>query len=406
MKKPTILCMLSELCTFKTLLTMKLAALLIVFATLQSIGNSYSQTMEVTLDFRNAPIAQVFQEIEKQSNFRFLYINETVKDKMATLNVKKENLDKVLDKLLADVDMKYTVLENNLIVITPISLTSKQGIQIKGKVTAVTSGESLPGVNVLEKGTMNGAVTDLNGNYTIIVSGQDAVLVFSSVGYTQEEVAVGNQTTINMTLVESIEALDEVVVVGYGTVLKKDVTTAIAKVDPTEIPAAANSNVNDLLFGRAAGLRVTQQSAQPGGQIDLSVRGRGDFKDPDQGQPLIVVDGVVVPNTALEPGINFAEINNVRRGALAGINPNDIESIEGLKDGAASIYGVEAANGVILITTKKGKEGRMNVSYGGSHSWSKNMPYLEALNATEYMTYFNRLTQDKYLADSSMQPFG
>src|SRR4030042_3983934 len=329
MKKPTILCMLSELCTFKTLLTMKLAALLIVFATLQSIGNSYSQTMEVTLDFRNAPIAQVFQEIEKQSNFRFLYINETVKDKMATLNVKKENLDKVLDKLLADVDMKYTVLENNLIVITPISLTSKQGIQIKGKVTAVTSGESLPGVNVLEKGTMNGAVTDLDGNYTITVSGSDAVLVFSSVGYVQEEVAVRNQTTINMTMVESIEALDEVVVIGYGTSLKRDVTTAIASIDPEDIPKAANGNINDLLFGRAAGLQVSQQSAQPGGGINLRIRGREE-------NPLIVVDGVGIPRNGLEPGVNFTEIDGVQRSGLAGLNPSDIESIEVLKDASAS----------------------------------------------------------------------
>lgn len=398
MKKPNILCILSELCTFKTLLTMKLAALLFALATFQSIGNSYSQTMEVTLDLKNAPVAQVFQEIEKQSNIRFLYINDAVRDKIATLNVRKENIDKVLDKMLADIDMKYTILENNLIVITPISMDSKQGITVKGTVTATTTGESLPGVNVLEKGTMNGAVTDMDGNYTITVSGSDAVLVFSSVGYTQEEVTVGNQTTINMTLVESIEALEEVVVIGYGTSLKKDVTTSIAKVDPSGIPNAANSGVDDLLFGKAAGVQVRQYSAQPGGQVDLSIRGRGN--------PLIVIDGIVVSTDALESGVNHAEINNVRRGNLGGINPNDVESIEILKDASAAIYGVNAGNGVILITTKKGKEGRLNISYNGSRSFSYNYPYLEPLEAREFMETYNRLAMDMHLADNNMQPFG
>ena len=280
-----------------------------------------------------------------------------------------------------------------------------QQISVKGKVTD-SEGASLPGVNILLKGTSTGTITDADGNYTINVVDENSILIFSYLGYLTEEITVGTQTVIDLTMVTDISELDEIVVIGYGTSLKKNVTTSIAKVDPDDVPKAANSNVNELLFGRASGVRVVQQSAQPGGQVDVSIRGRADFLNNGQGQPLYVVDGVVVPNTSLEPGINFSEINNVRRSSLAGLNPNDIESIEVLKDGSASIYGVEAANGVVIITTKKGKEGKMNVSYSGSRSYLQNMPYLEPLTAEETMVWYNRLEQDAYLAEMDMVPFG
>jgi TonB-linked SusC/RagA family outer membrane protein len=268
---------------------------------------------------------------------------------------------------------------------------------VSGKVTD-ENGVGLPGVNVLVKGTSTGASTDASGFYRIGNVDPDAVLVFTFIGYRTQEVAVNSQTTIDVAMEPDIQALQEVVVVGYGTMLKKDVSTSIAKVDPAKVPAAANENISQLLFGRAPGLQVSQSSSQPGGAVNLSIRGRG--------TPLIVVDGVIMPSSGLEPGTGVAEINSVNRGGLAGLSPSDIESIEILKDASAAIYGVNAGNGVILITTKKGKEGTMNVTYNANRSWVRNMDYLEPIGGREYMILFNQLKLDKYLAENDMEPFG
>lgn len=258
---------------------------------------------------------------------------------------------------------------------------------------------ALPGVNISLKGTSTGTITDADGNYSIEVADENSILVFSFVGYLAEEITVGSQSVIDVTLLPDIEALQEVVVIGYGTALKKDVTTAITNVDPDDIPKAANNNVNDLLFGRAAGLQVVQRSAQPGGEIDLRIRGRKE-------NPLIVIDGVVMPKTGLEPGVNFAETDGVQRNGLAGINPEDIESIEILKDASAAIYGIGASDGVILITTKKGTEKKIQVNYNGNFSFVQNMPYIEQLTAQEYMQYSNQFGMDLYNQQNDMAPFG
>ncbi|WP_224994250.1 SusC/RagA family TonB-linked outer membrane protein [Cesiribacter sp. SM1] len=270
---------------------------------------------------------------------------------------------------------------------------------MKGKVTD-ENGQGMMGVAVKVKDTPTGTVTDLDGNYNLVLPQgmQNPTLIFSFLGYITEEIVVGNQSQINVALYPDIESLDEVIVVGYGTTTRKNITTAVAKVDPQKVPAAANQSVTELLFGRAAGLQVNQQSSQPGGNIDISVRGKG--------APLIVIDGVVYPSNSLEPDNGGVELQGVNRGPLAGLNPRDIESIEILKDASAAIYGVAAANGVMLITTKKGKAGGMNIGYDASRSLVSNMPYLEPLNARDYMTYYNQLGLDKYLADNGMKPFG
>jgi len=396
MNKPLINC-IALLCRQKFFLTMKLSIILITLGVLQIYANGFSQKAEITLNLKNAPMSQVFQEIEKQSEVRFLYINEAIQDKLVTLKVEKSNITDVLNKILPDADMKYTLMENNLIVITPDTKT-KQGITVKGNIKSGTDNEPLPGVNVVEKGTLNGTVSGADGSFSITVSGPNAVLVVSSVGFKTEEVAVDNRTSIEIILTENIETLQEVVVVGYGTVARQNLTTSIVKVKPDEVPSAANNTISQLLFGRAAGLNVVQQSNEPGGLINLSIRGRGN--------PLIVVDGVVYPVTALEPDNGKIELQGVNRGGLSNLNPNDIESVEVLKDASASIYGVAAADGVILITTKKGKEGKMTVNYSGNHSWVKDMNYLEPLNAKDYMTYYNQMAKDKYLFDLRMVPFG
>lgn len=263
---------------------------------------------------------------------------------------------------------------------------AQQTVAVTGTVSSKEDAQPMPGITVSLKGSTQGTITDAAGKYKINAA-QGAVLVFSGVGFQTRELSVTGEV-LNVILETSQGSLNEVVVIGYGTTTRQNITTAVTKVDPKKVPQAANSNIQQLLFGRAAGLQVSQASSQPGGGINLSIRGRGN--------PLYVVDGVIFPGDALEPsnGSIASETNGVNRSGLAGLSPDDIESIEVLKDASAAIYGVNAANGVILITTKKGKAGRMSVNYNGSYSFEKNYPYLEPLNATQYMTLFNQLATD------------
>lgn len=269
---------------------------------------------------------------------------------------------------------------------------------IAGKVSDAGN-QPLSGVSVVPKGAPgSGTTTNAEGSYSLRVA-PGTVLTFSSVGFQGMDVKVSNETSMNITLTPAIGNMNEAVVIGYGTTARKNLTTSVAKVDPKNVPQAANNSIAQLLFGRAAGMTAVQNSSEPGGNISVSIRGRGN--------PLVVVDGVIMPYSGLESGSGYSVINgNVNRGGFAGINPSDVESIEFLKDASAAIYGVNAANGVMLITTKKGKGGRVNVSYDGSHSFVRNMDYFEPLTASEYMTYYNQLTLDKFLFDKKMAPFG
>jgi TonB-linked SusC/RagA family outer membrane protein len=271
-----------------------------------------------------------------------------------------------------------------------------QTITVTGTVTLKEDGSTLPGVTVTLKGTNQGTATDATGKYSINAA-TGSTLVFRGIGYETREVSVSG-TLLNVVLETKQSSLNEVVVIGYGTTTRQNITTAVTKVDPKKVPQAANSNVQQLLFGRAAGVQVSQSSPQPGGGINVSIRGRGN--------PLYVVDGVLYPGDALEPGNGTiaGETNGVNRAGLAGLNPEDIESIDILKDASAAIYGVNASNGVVLITTKKGKSGRLAINYNGSYSFEKNYPYLQPLNATQYMTLYNQLIAD-YSVGTKPTPF-
>jgi TonB-linked SusC/RagA family outer membrane protein len=259
--------------------------------------------------------------------------------------------------------------------------------------------EAIIGANVVEKGTTNGVISDLDGNFTLSVA-PNATIVVSYIGYNSIEVVVGNQTRLTINLTEDSKTLDEVVVVGYGTVLRKNLTTAISKISTDDVTKVGNSNMSQLLMGRAAGLQATMASAQPGGNVEISIRGAGSA-------PVFIVDGVMVPNESLEPSAGgLVTPTSIRRSGLAGLNPEDIESIEVLKDASASIYGIGAANGVILVTTKRGKEGPVSVTYEGNVSTVRNYAYPEPLNAQEYMTYVNIFSKEQYLYNNKLAPYG
>ncbi|MDD4514998.1 TonB-dependent receptor [Massilibacteroides sp.] len=249
-----------------------------------------------------------------------------------------------------------------------------QSISIKGTVVDAT-GEPLIGVNVSVKGTTIGTISDLDGNYTLQAPSSTSVIVFSFIGYKTEEVTVGSNTVIDMTLKDDTQLIDEVVVVGYGVQKKVTVTGAVASVGGEELKASPTTNLSNAMVGRMPGVIGWQRSDEPGGGgTTIRIRGTNSLGNND---PLVVIDGV--------PG---------RTGGLNRINPNEIESMSVLKDAAAAIYGSRAANGVILITTKRGKEGKPTVTYTGSMGFSQPTRIPELANAFEYATMVNEI--DKY----------
>lgn len=272
-------------------------------------------------------------------------------------------------------------------------------------------GNVLPGANILLKGTNTGTVTDADGKYSIDISQDQAgagILSFSFIGYNSYEEAIGNRSVINVSLSPDIRTLSEVVVVGYGTTDQKDITGSVVSITTEGLPKAANTSINSQLQGRVAGLNITTPTAQPGGRLNVNIRG--------QGTPLYVIDGVpIFNNRAPEPAINSysnaAELGfsgGIDRDPLNAINPADIESITVLKDAsAAAIYGSAAANGVILVTTKRGKANAgVTTEYRGSYTLQVPKPYYDLLNATEFMQQQVRLSFDQYLNTNNLPPYG
>ena len=242
--------------------------------------------------------------------------------------------------------------------------SSVQGIKIKGVVTSATDNLPLPGVNILEKGTLNGTVTDINGKYSITVPSPDAILEFSFIGYLQEEISVAGRSVIDITLVEKIEELEEVVVIGYGMTRKSDLTSAVASVDVKEMKKLTVTSLGQALQGRASGVFVTQKSGKPGEDASIYVRGPGSVNGTD---PLWVVDGVPISGQ---------------------YDQSDIESIEILKDASsAAIYGARGANGVILVTTRRGKEGKPLINFSTYQGITVPMNLPDLINSSDYAKY-------------------
>ena len=246
---------------------------------------------------------------------------------------------------------------------------------VSGTVTAATDGGGLPGVNVLVKGTTQGTVTDVEGNYSINVPADDDILVFSSIGYISQEVPVNGQTTINISMEEDVQSLEEIVVIGYGTQKRSDLTGAVGSVNVEQLQERPATSLNQAMAGRIPGVQVNTNSGRPGGRTNIRIRGFSSINSTNN--PLYVVDGVQLPMG------NQAQFSQ----AIDYINPNDIVSVEVLKDASSTaIYGARGANGVILITTRKGKAGEGKITYNADFSintFGPNKP--EVLNAAQYM---------------------
>jgi TonB-linked SusC/RagA family outer membrane protein len=293
--------------------------------------------------------------------------------------------------------MKKILLMSLILMVTLLQQVTAQNRSLSGRVTDRSSGEGLPGVTVLVKGTTNGVSTNSDGTYTLNnVQATGGTLVVSSIGYVSVEREIGTENQINVGLAVDSKQLTEVVVTGYGTQERRDVTGSIASVKGESIANLASPSFAQQLSGRAAGVTITTPSGLLGQQPRILIRGVNSISSGTT--PLIVVDGVPI-FTGNQSQLGSGFTNN----PLADISPNDIESYEVLKDGSASaIYGSRAANGVILITTKKGKLGRVQVNYDTYFGWAKTLKRYDVLNADDFITISNEKAKNASAASTGI----
>ncbi|MBE0653427.1 MAG: SusC/RagA family TonB-linked outer membrane protein, partial [Bacteroidales bacterium] len=386
----------------KLLLIMKYSLLLLIAGMLKVSASVYSQTGFVTFNSKSLTMREAIRTVENQTDLRFFYNDVfTNIDQRIELKSNRMQAKEFLESLLNNTDLTYKIMEDNLVVISPKTLIQQN--YITGKITDGSNGEPLPGVNIYIEGTLRGVISGINGEYSIEVPDKNAVLVYSFVGYSSIREAINGRTSIDISLIPDIAKLDEVVVIGYGMVKKSDLTGAISTMKVEEMSKAATASVTQMIQGKASGVMVQQLSAQPGGGLKIQIRGESTINSGKE--PLFIIDGFPVFNEGVDPG-GASHYNSGNRNPLNSINPNDIESIEILKDAAStSIYGARAANGVVLITTKKGNKG-IHVSYDGRYSVQTMDTYVERLNAIEYAEYYNKYLYESMLYNNNMYPYG
>lgn len=339
----------------------------------------------ITLSLRNTPLGKVFTEIRKQTGYTFLYTDEQLSTaKPVTLQVQNATLEKVLEQCFRTQPLTYAVNGKTIIVKrkAPVVTTAvyTTDITIKGRVTD-DKGQPVAGAAVQVKGTGRGVVTNENGEYEINVADGEAVLVISSLGFSEQEVPVKGRRAITISLEPAPASMKELVVVGYGEQKKGTLTNSITTVSTAEFANQPVNRLDQILQGRAAGVQVTNATGAPGGSVRIRIRGANSING-DNG-PLYVVDGFV--------GADFSSIN-----------PDDIESLQVLKDASATaIYGSRGANGVIIITTKKGSKGEVRVNFTTRFSSARVLKKLDLLNAAEFAETANAHAQ----ATGITQPF-
>ena len=338
----------SGIFTRKLFLIMRLTLISLFTSTLSLFASgSYSQNTKISLELKSVTVKEALKAIENSSEFFFIYNNDLINvDRKVDVSAKNQKISEILDGMFTGEAVEITVIDRK-IVLAPTSMSSQQdGKKIAGKVTDAT-GASLPGVSVVLKGTTTGVITDSNGTYTLSNIPDNGILQFSFVGMKMQEVLVGSKSAINVTLADETVGIEEVVAIGYGTMKKKDLTGSVANVSAAKLLDTPAFNVAQAISGKVAGVKIIERSGAPGGNAMIRIRGTNSINSGNE--PLFVVDGVVGVSNAL--GI---------------LNPNEIESMDVLKDASATaIYGARGANGVILITTKRGIAGKTTVEYNG-----------------------------------------
>jgi len=371
--------------------------LLLIFrvGTASAVHTSYQHVDEkiISIQLEGVSIREALLEIEKQSGIKFVFSDQLIDDgPTVSIRFKNERVRNVLSYLFKGTNLTYQEVNNNLVItkknaskIDKISIQSglntdtpllkvSDAISVEGKVTSMEDGSELPGVNVYVKGSTAGTITDVSGNYRLTVPGEKSVLVFSSVGFVNVEEEVGNRTVIDIVLAPDLKTLGEVVVTSFGIEQeKKALGYAVQEVNNQALVETQQPNLVNTLQGKVAGVNITNSGGTPGASSSILIRGATSI-DGDN-QPLFVVDGIPVDNSTIAEPIGGSgqlarTVSNSNRGL--DINPNDIKSITVLKGpAAAALYGLRAANGALIITTKKGAAGEGQIAYSNSFEWNK-----------------------------------
>jgi TonB-dependent starch-binding outer membrane protein SusC len=345
------------------------------------------ESAEVKIELKREPLVNAFRQIEKQTAFRFMYRKQDVNYiQNLTMEITKTTLDKVLGAILTPNGLTYRLVDNKIMIsVLPARPAEKtdnakseveptSADNVKGRVTD-EKGEILLGVSVIVKGTTNGTTTDLNGTFSLTIPDNNAVVIVSFVGFESQELSVGNRTFLDIVLKPDLKLLNEVVVVGYGEIKKTDLTGAVASIQTKDITRANPIMAARAIQGQVAGATVTKSSNKPGAPYSITIRGENTINNSTE--PLVVIDGLMGGN-----------LNN--------LNPNDIQSMDILKDASSTaIYGARGANGVIIVTTKKGLSGKPRVSYDAYVGYKVPAHLPKLMNAQEFYkaTYTDRVLE-------------
>lgn len=358
----------------------------------------------VSLNLGNVSVKEAMNQVKDTSGYSFVYSKGDI-DTGKKVSVKAQQLDEAIRQILDGQNVTYEIKGKNIIIKRITAGRQKGNSRKVSGVVKDSQGAPIIGANVSVKGTSMGTITDINGNYELDIPNGSTISI-SYIGFLTQEIASHDKSVLDIVLKEDAKSLDEVVVVGYGTMKKSDLTGAITQVKAKDLPQTGNMSLGQMLTGKAAGMQVSLQSAQPGGGVWMQIRGNASGGAGNSG-PLYVIDGFPITSDNVEPG-SGNQYSSGNKSALNNLNLADIESIEILKDASAtSIYGARAANGVVLITTKRGKEGeKPQIQYSGSVSFQKRVKQIDMLDAQGFMTETNRVLYEDWLSDNRIAPYG
>lgn len=364
--------------------------LIILFAcvfNMQAV-TSYGQNAELSINTKEVFLSELFDEIEKQSEFLFNYRDSDIGHHKAKVAIKNGNIKEVLDQALINTDLSFSINDRHITIFKVAKATQKAGKVITGSVKDNTK-ENLLGVSISIKGTTRGTVTDMDGNYSIEVPDDQAVLVFTYLGYKTKELSVSGKTKIEVTLMEDTQNLEEVVVVGYGSMKKENLTGAVTQLKGEVLESRPVTNISQALQGTVANLNISSSGGgAPGGKPSINIRGYTGFGLDDNGNmesksesPLVIIDGI-------------------QGGDLNSVNIEDVESISILKDAASTaIYGSSAPYGVIIINTKKGKKGsKATITYNNNFGFAQPINLPKMLNSLDFANIYNEAADNAGIA--------